>query len=92
MPWNWDGSPAVLISRATGEAGNIQPSRAAFLAERGAPKVTPAVATFPMEHCNTVSVLRRRSSSMRLSRSAGTRFNSSQHRFAKRIASCCGVS
>jgi sulfane dehydrogenase subunit SoxC len=55
MPWNWDGSPAVLISRATDEAGNIQPSRTAFLAERGAPKGTPSVAAFPMEHCNVVS-------------------------------------
>jgi sulfane dehydrogenase subunit SoxC len=28
MPWNWDGSPSVLLSRATDEAGNVQPSRA----------------------------------------------------------------
>jgi sulfane dehydrogenase subunit SoxC len=55
MPWNWDGSPAVLLSRATDESGNVQPSRAAFLAERGAPKVTPNVAAFPMEHCNMIS-------------------------------------
>jgi sulfane dehydrogenase subunit SoxC len=55
MPASWDGSPAVLLSRATDEAGNIQPSRAAFLAERGTPKVTPPVAAFPMEHCNMVS-------------------------------------
>jgi sulfane dehydrogenase subunit SoxC len=40
MPWNWDGAPAVLLSRAT-EAGNVQPSRAAFLAERGQPKASP---------------------------------------------------
>src|SRR5262250_780618 len=55
MPWNWDGTPAVLLSRAADEAGNVQPSRAAFLAERGAPKVTPNVAAFPMEHCNMIS-------------------------------------
>ena len=55
MPWNWGGSPAVLLSRATDESGNVQPSRAAFLAERGAPKVTPNVAAFPMEHCNMIS-------------------------------------
>ena len=55
VPWNWDGTPAVLLSRATDESGNVQPSRAAFLAERGAPKVTPNVAAFPMEHCNMIS-------------------------------------
>jgi len=55
MPWSWDGTPAVLLSRATDESGNVQPSRAAFLAERGAPKVTPNVAAFPMEHCNMIS-------------------------------------
>jgi sulfane dehydrogenase subunit SoxC len=55
MPWNWDGSPSVLMSRATDEAGNLQPSRAAFMAERGAPKVSPNVNAFPMEHCNLVS-------------------------------------
>jgi sulfane dehydrogenase subunit SoxC len=55
MPWKWAGGPAVLVSRATDEAGNLQPSRAAFLAERGAPKTTPNVAGFPMEHCNMVS-------------------------------------
>jgi hypothetical protein len=33
----------------------VQPSRAAFLAERGAPKVTPNIAAFPMEHCNMIS-------------------------------------
>src|SRR5215471_18450742 len=55
MPWNWDGSPAVLLSRATDESGNVQPSRAAFLAERGAPKVTANANAFPMEHCNMIS-------------------------------------
>lgn len=34
--WRWDGSPAVLMSRATDEAGNVQPSRSALLAERAA--------------------------------------------------------
>ncbi len=55
MPWNWDGSPAVLLSRATDEAGNVQPSRAAFLAERGQPRASPPVTAFPMEHCNVIS-------------------------------------
>ncbi len=56
MAWNWDGSPAVLQSRATDEAGNVQPTRAALIAERGAPKVTPPVTAFPMEHCNAISI------------------------------------
>jgi sulfane dehydrogenase subunit SoxC len=55
MPWDWDGSPAVLLSRATDEAGNVQPSRAAFLAERGQPRTSPPVTAFPMEHCNVIS-------------------------------------
>jgi sulfane dehydrogenase subunit SoxC len=28
MPWRWDGSPAILQSRAWDEAGNVQPTRA----------------------------------------------------------------
>ena len=34
--WRWDGSPTILMSRATDEAGNVQPSRSALLAERAA--------------------------------------------------------
>lgn len=33
--WKWDGSPAVLKSRATDETGAIQPERATLVAERG---------------------------------------------------------
>jgi sulfane dehydrogenase subunit SoxC len=33
--WQWDGGPAVLQSRATDETGMVQPTRAAFIAERG---------------------------------------------------------
>ena len=54
-PWSWDGGPAILQSRATDEAGNVQPSRATFIAERGPPRGTPNVAAFPMEHCNVVT-------------------------------------
>jgi sulfane dehydrogenase subunit SoxC len=36
LPWQWDGGPAVLSSRATDESGYVQPSREALLAERGA--------------------------------------------------------
>jgi sulfane dehydrogenase subunit SoxC len=35
MPWKWDGRPAVLMSRATDEAGAVQPSRAEWLAQYG---------------------------------------------------------
>jgi sulfane dehydrogenase subunit SoxC len=33
LPWEWNGTPAVLQSRATDEKGNIQPPRAAWLAK-----------------------------------------------------------
>jgi sulfane dehydrogenase subunit SoxC len=55
MPWNWDGRPVVLQSRATDEAGNVQPTREAFIAERGPPRGTPNVAAFTMEHCNAIT-------------------------------------
>jgi sulfane dehydrogenase subunit SoxC len=35
MAWKWDGSPAVLMSRAVDETGAAQISRRAFIAERG---------------------------------------------------------
>src|SRR6266403_4862965 len=35
MPWRWDGGPATLQSRAWDEAGNVQPTRAEFVAARG---------------------------------------------------------
>ena len=35
LPWHWRGGEAVLQSRATDSAGNVQPTRAAILAERG---------------------------------------------------------
>lgn len=34
-PWQWSGGPAVLQSRATDSTGMVQPTRAAFVAERG---------------------------------------------------------
>jgi sulfane dehydrogenase subunit SoxC len=33
LPWRWDGAPAILMSRATDEAGNVQPTRAAWMAQ-----------------------------------------------------------
>ncbi|MDD2768787.1 MAG: sulfite dehydrogenase [Methylococcus sp.] len=35
LPWRWDGSPAVLKSRATDETGYTQPERQTLIAERG---------------------------------------------------------
>ena len=34
--WRWNGGPATLVSRATDEAGNVQPTREAVLAGRAA--------------------------------------------------------
>jgi sulfane dehydrogenase subunit SoxC len=33
--WRWDGRPAVLKSRATDEAGAVQPERDVLVKERG---------------------------------------------------------
>ena len=32
--WRWDGGPAVIMSRATDDAGNVQPTRTAVLEGR----------------------------------------------------------
>jgi sulfane dehydrogenase subunit SoxC len=37
MAWQWDGSPAVIMSRAVDDTGAVQPMRTALLAERGGP-------------------------------------------------------
>jgi sulfane dehydrogenase subunit SoxC len=55
MPWNWSGQPATVMSRATDEAGNVQPTRQQLIADRGEPRGTPAVAAFPMNHVNCIS-------------------------------------
>jgi len=34
--WHWNGKAALLLSRATDETGYVQPTRATFLATRGA--------------------------------------------------------
>jgi sulfane dehydrogenase subunit SoxC len=54
MPWNWSGQPSVVMSRATDEAGNVQPTRQQLIAERGEPRNTPNVAAFPMNHVNCI--------------------------------------
>ena len=35
LAWRWNGKPAILQSRATDDSGQVQPARAALLAERG---------------------------------------------------------
>src|SRR2546428_7277210 len=41
MPWRWDGGAAILQSRAWDEAGNVQTTRAEFVAKRGELKAVP---------------------------------------------------
>jgi sulfane dehydrogenase subunit SoxC len=56
MPWQWDGGPAVLQSRAWDEAGNVQPLRAEFVAARGQtrePLTNPLL--FPNQHYNSIT-------------------------------------
>jgi sulfane dehydrogenase subunit SoxC len=56
MPWRWDGKPAVLMSRAYDDGGNVQPLRAEFVAMRG--EATNPVATplaFPNQHYNSIT-------------------------------------
>ena len=35
LPWEWDGSEAIVASRVTDETGYVQPTRAALVAARG---------------------------------------------------------
>jgi sulfane dehydrogenase subunit SoxC len=56
MPWRWEGQPAILQSRASDEAGNVQPTRAEFVAARGQtakPLATPLA--FPNQHYNSIT-------------------------------------
>jgi sulfane dehydrogenase subunit SoxC len=55
MPWRWDGQPVVLQSRAWDEAGNAQPLRADFIAERGQTKTVPNVLAFSNNHYNSLT-------------------------------------
>jgi sulfane dehydrogenase subunit SoxC len=52
LPWHWDGGPAVLLSRAWDEAGNVQPTRAEIIAKRGVATNIPSVRGFPSQHYN----------------------------------------
>jgi sulfane dehydrogenase subunit SoxC len=55
VPWNWNGGPAVLQSRAWDEAGNAQPTRAQIIAVRGQSAKVPPVTAFPSQHYNGVT-------------------------------------
>ena len=55
VPWRWDGSPAVLQSRAWDEAGNEQPTRAQLVAARGETTRVPPVNAFPSQHYNAIT-------------------------------------
>src|SRR5207245_7223470 len=52
VPWNWNGGPAILQSRAWDEGGNVQPTRAQIVAQRGETKTVPPVTAFPSQHYN----------------------------------------
>ena len=56
MLWRWDGGPAVLLSRAWDDRGNVQPLRAEFVAKRGQTKkpVTNPLA-FVNQHYNSIT-------------------------------------
>jgi sulfane dehydrogenase subunit SoxC len=55
MPWHWDGGPATLQSRAWDDAGNVQPTRAEFVAQRGELKAVPPVGAVLNQHFNAVT-------------------------------------
>ncbi len=55
MPWRWNGGPATLQSRAWDEAGNVQPTRAEFVAARGELTKPPPVLGFPNQHYNSIT-------------------------------------
>lgn len=45
LPWKWDGQPSILMSRATDDKGNVQPTRTAWGAQYGAAQPY---------HCNAI--------------------------------------
>lgn len=47
--------PATLQSRAWDEAGNVQPTRAEFVAVRGELTKPPPILSFPNQHCNSIT-------------------------------------
>jgi len=56
MAWHWDGQPVILQSRAWDEAGNVQPTRAEFVAARGqTEKPVASPLAFPNQHYNSIT-------------------------------------
>jgi sulfane dehydrogenase subunit SoxC len=55
MPWQWNGGPAVLQSRAFDEDGNVQPTRAEFVAARGQLPSVPSLLAFENHHFNAIT-------------------------------------
>ncbi len=55
MPWRWNGGAATLQSRAFDEGGNMQPTRAQFVAHRGQTTRPPSVLGFPSQHFNAIT-------------------------------------
>jgi sulfane dehydrogenase subunit SoxC len=52
LPWRWNGGPAVLQSRAWDDRGNVQPTRAQFVAQRGQLDAVPPLLAFENHHYN----------------------------------------
>lgn len=55
MPWQWSGSPAILQSRAWDDKGNVQPTRAEFVTQRGQLTSVPPLLSFKNHHFNAVT-------------------------------------
>jgi sulfane dehydrogenase subunit SoxC len=55
LPWRWDGGPAILQSQAWDEAGNAQPTRAQFVAQRGELKKVPPPVAILNQHFNAIT-------------------------------------
>jgi sulfane dehydrogenase subunit SoxC len=55
VPWQWNGGPAVLQSRAWDDQGNVQPTRAEIIAHRGVASRVPNVLGFPSQHFNGIT-------------------------------------
>ena len=55
LPWRWNGGAATLQSRAWDESGNVQPTRAEFVAARGQLEKPAPVLAFPNQHYNSIT-------------------------------------
>jgi len=55
IPWQWNGGPAVLQSRAWDDGGNVQPTRAEVVAHRGQAARVPSPLGFPSQHFNGIT-------------------------------------